>query len=229
MSRIFDPDNGFFTFMGKFWDMIWLSILWTVTSLGVVTMFTATSALYYTSVKVIRRNRGYVTKSFFHAFKENAKQGIIMNVIALVAGVIMYIDFRYASALRESGSGMGTAFLIIFACLTTFALFILVWFCPILSRFKLTFKQLVFDTLIISIKHFPTTLVIIAVYGVVLYLIYTYFLYIIAYGIFIIIPCVLPGVLGWSLSFLIERILKKYTPEAEGSEEETGKDQWYLE
>ncbi len=229
MSRIFDPENGFFTTMGKIWDLIWLSILWTVTSLAVVTMFTASASMYYAVVKVIRRGRGYVTRSFFHAFKENAKQGIILNIIALVAAVILYVDFRYAEYLRAQGNTLGTVFLIVFTCITFFLCFLLVWVNPILSRFKLTLKQLIMDTLLISIRHFPTTFIMVAALVGIVYLLYTYLPYIIVYGLFVIIPSVLPGVFCFLRSLLVERILKKYTPEAEGTEEETGQDRWYLE
>lgn len=229
MSRFFNPENGFFTFMGKFWDIIWVSILWTVTSLAVVTMGTASSALYYTVVKVIRRGRGYVTKSFFHAFKQNAKQGIILNIIFLVFGVILYVDFRYASYLELQGNSTGKILTVVFGVLGMLALFILVWIFPILSRFTVGLKGLFLDAVLIGVKHFPTTFLMAAVYVGLAVLAYMYQLYILYYGLFVILPCILPGLVALCKSFVVERVLKKYTPEPEGDPEETGVDQWYLE
>lgn len=229
MSRFFNPDNGFFTFMTKVWDLIWVSILWTVCCLGIVTIGPASTALYYTVVKVIRRGRGYVTRSFFHSFKQNAKQGILLTVIILVFSFILWVDFRYAIYLEEQGNNLGNILVVVFGALAMLALFFVVWLFPILSRFTVGIKGLLTDAILISVKHFPTTLVMAAVYAGLFYLGYTYLLYIIAYGLFFFLPLILPGVVAILKSFLVERILKKYTPEPEGDPEETGEDQWYLE
>ncbi|MFQ7880190.1 MAG: DUF624 domain-containing protein [Blautia producta] len=64
-------DSPIMAGIGKVIDIIWLSTLWFICCLPIVTIGASTTALYYTSVKAIRKNRGYVTKTFFHAFKMN--------------------------------------------------------------------------------------------------------------------------------------------------------------
>lgn len=225
MSNLLNPDNAFFSFMNRVCNILWASVLWTVTSLGVVTMGTATTALYYTVVKVIRKERGYVTRSYFHSFKENIKQGIVLNIIFLLLTIILWVDIRYAIALGEDNSTFGTILTGVFVFLTVISLFIMVWVYPILSRFKAGLKQIIINALLISIRHFPTTIVMLAIYAGAGYAIYMY----LPLQFLILVPFILPALISLIRSFLVERVLKKYTPTPDGSPEETGEDQWYLE
>ena len=46
MSRLFDPENKFWNFIGKIADVTCMSFLWVGTSLPLVTMGAATTAFY---------------------------------------------------------------------------------------------------------------------------------------------------------------------------------------
>lgn len=219
MGNLFNLDNGFFSFMGKVWDMILLSIMWVLCCIPIITIGPATTAMYYAIVKVIRRERGYVTKEFFHSFKDNLKLGMISAAMFLVAAWILYVDFTYATAKQAEGSKYGDFMVAGFIAIATIIVMVLIFIYPILSRFTLNLKGLFKTSFIIAMKHFPTSLllvVIIAVFGFAVYLIYP--------AIFLA-----PALCCFICSFLIERIFKKYMPKPEGTPEETGRDQWYWE
>lgn len=236
MSNLFNPENGFFTFMGKLCDMILISLLYIILCLPLVLIGPSTTALYYSMVKVIRRERGYISKEYFHSFKTNFKVGMIAGNILLVLAAILYVDYQYAAALKaaEETVKVGNFFTIGFNIVLVFYLFVLVWIYPILSRFELisaeeketlkhpvwiTVKRLFKDSLLIAVKHFPTTILLIAI--LVGALIGTYY--------FLPVVLIAPAVVTLVQSFLIERVLKKYTPKQEGTPEETGIDEWYNE
>lgn len=236
MSNLLNPENGFFTFMGKLCDMIMISLLYIILCLPLVFIGTSTTALYYSIVKVIRRERGYISRAFFHSFKINFKIGTIAGIINLIFGAIMYVDYVYAGMLKsnEASATMGTVFTIGFNIILILFVFTLTWLYPILSRFELvseeekttlkhpiitTLRRLYKNSILIAIKHFPTTILSIAVtVGVFV-------------GVYFFLPAVLIAPAVWALvsSFLIERVLKKYTPKQEGTPEETGIDEWYNE
>ena len=46
MSRIFDPENKFWNDIGKVADVTCMSLLWSLTSLPLVTIGAATTAVY---------------------------------------------------------------------------------------------------------------------------------------------------------------------------------------
>ncbi|MBE5961552.1 MAG: DUF624 domain-containing protein [Lachnospiraceae bacterium] len=219
MGNLFNLDNGFFSFMGKVWDIIVLNLIWLICCLPIVTIGPATSALYYAMVKVIRRERGYAIKEYFHSFKDNLKVGTLSTLVFLVLAWILYVDYNYAQALMKDGSKMGTILISAFNGISIIAAGILAMIFPVLSRFTLGVRGLFKTTFLMAFKHIFTTIgviVIIAVCGLALY---------------IVIPAILfvPAVCCLICSFLIEKVFKKYMPEPEGTPEETGKDQWYLE
>lgn len=91
LSRIFDTDNvvfRFFTTLGYIW---WLHILWLVCSLPLFTMGASTTALCYSCMK-LREKEGYVTKNFFHSFRENFRQSTILFLLFLVVGSLLALD-----------------------------------------------------------------------------------------------------------------------------------------
>lgn len=219
MGNLFNVDNGFFTFMGKVCDMVYLSILWLICCIPLITIGPATTAMYYTIVKTVRRDRGYVTKEFFHSFKVNFKLGTISTVIFLVLSYVLYVDFNFANAKRLEGETSGELLFAGFIAITTIAVFVFLFAYPILSRFTLNLRGLFKTSFVISLKHFPSTFLIaltVAAFGIGIYLIP-------------LLIFIAPSLSCFISSFLIERIFKKYMPKPEGTPEETGRDQWYWE
>ena len=54
MSRLFDPENKFWNFIGKIADVTCMSFLWVGTSLPLVTMGAATTAFYSYTMHQVR-------------------------------------------------------------------------------------------------------------------------------------------------------------------------------
>lgn len=219
MSDFFNLENGFFSSMGKIWDMILLSIIWVLCSIPFVTIGPATAAMYYTIVKVIRRERGYALKEFFHSFKENLKVGIISNILFGIVSYILYIDFMYTKSLRASGKSSGEIMFGIFFAITLIIVFIMIFTYPILSRFTLNVRGLFKTTFLIAMRHFPTTFLLVVVTGAF------------AIACYLIYPLIFiaPALCSLISSFLIEPVFKKYMPKPEEETEESSRDQWYWE
>lgn len=133
----------FFTIMGKVWDMILLSIIWVLCSMTLVLIGPATTALYYTVVKVIRRERGYVTREFFHSFKDNLKLGTITTIIFFVVSYIMYIDFTYSKLMLDDGKSYGSLLIAGFIAITTVLIFVLIFVFPIFIKIYSKFKRVI--------------------------------------------------------------------------------------
>ncbi len=221
MSNFLNPENGFFSFMGKAFDMFVINLLWLLLCIPLVTIVPATTALYYTVVKVIRRERSYAVKEFFRSFKRNFRQGSIFSIIGIVAALVMYIDFRYAWLLTQEQQSSGSMMIGVFLVIAFLICGIFLYLCPVLSRFDMPFGRILKSSFFMSTKHMPTTVVLLVICMAVLL-----GSYIVPIGIFI-----LPVAGTLLASFLIERVFKKYMPakgESEGGESPE-KDEWYLE
>ena len=219
MSGFFNVDNAFFTFMGKVCDIILLSIVWMILCIPIVTIGPATTALYYTTVKVIRRERGYVFREFFSAFKSNFKNGTILGVIITILFLVLHFDRQYAVDLMKTNYNYGFALYCIFNAMGIILICITLYIFPVLSRFQMKRMQIIKTSLFMSIKHLPSTILMIAI-------IFVFFLAVMIIQVSFIFA---GATCALVVSLLMERIFKKYMPKADESAEEDGKDEWYLE
>ncbi len=222
MSNLFNMDNPFFTALGKLCDMLFLSVIWLVFCLPVVTIGPANTALYYAIVKVIRRERGYLFREFFKSFKLNFKRGAIIGVVLTIMFIVLGFDMVWAYANLGSSGSTGSILFGVFVAITVLLVCFSCYVFPVLSRFDMTVKQLIKAGTFMSIRHLPSTLimVIVTAAGIVGTLIMPILMFII------------PALVVFINSFLMERVLKKYMPQPEETSEEeehSGKDEWYLE
>lgn len=259
MSNILNPDNKFFSTINKIIDIIWISLLWSICSFPIFTLFTlitssleednpevlagvvfilviemavkspfigpASTAMYYTMVKVVRRERGYATAQFFKCFKANFKVGAPASICFVVFMALMVVDFRYAGSISLSNQTLGTVLYAAFSCITLIALFTLIWIFPILSRFQMGFVQLFRNAMLIAVRHLLSTLIMAAFIAAYIYVAISF----VPPQFVIFFPFAIPGASMLVRSFVIEPVFKKYMGEAEGDPEETGIDEWYRE
>lgn len=250
MSNWLNPDNKFFSFMGKAFDILVLNSIWLLlcvplpiltitwiaktenmlflilTFLTILPIVPATTALYYAVVKSVRKERSYAIKEFFRSFIRNLKQGVILSLIALVLIGVLYIDFQYTLGLMEAGKSSGSLYFGVFIVITLLFAAMYVYVCPLLSRFDMKLSGILKTAFIMGARHLLTTiLLIVLLVGVVL-------------GSYILLPGMffLPAVATLIASFLIEPVFKRYMPEKEevqvdefGDEIGQEKDEWYLD
>ena len=74
MSRIFDPENKFWSAIGKGADVTCMSFLWTITSLPLVAVGAATTAFYAYTMRKVRDTEGGILSGFFSAFRQHFKK-----------------------------------------------------------------------------------------------------------------------------------------------------------
>lgn len=219
MSNLFSMDNPVFSFLGKACDVIILSLIWTILCIPIVTIGPNNTALYYTAVKVIRRERGYLFREFFKSFKLNFKKAFIVGLILTVVYVVLGFDLVWAwNNVKDSGT-MGSILLGIFVAISFLIICFSLYVFPILSRFEMTIKQLVKASAFMAMRHFPSTIAMLLITAVGILGIY----------IIPILFFVIPGTIAVINSLLMEKIFKKYMPKRESEEENTSKDEWYLE
>lgn len=254
MSKGFSPDNAVFTFINKIVDMVWLSVLWTLISLplffgvilfmfgfeqvgllilvilpiGSITIGPASAALYYAIVKVIRRERGYATKCFFHSLKQNFKYGALSSMLYGLFTAILIVDFVLAPAYmpNEEMIGIMNGVLI---CVAAIGLFVLTWLNPVLSRFTVKLKDLFKYSMLISMRSLIRTIIMAAFWGGSAYLFYWISMNTDqGFGIVLLLPIFYPAVSALLRSFIIEPVFKKMVGEQPDGEE-SGVDAWYAE
>ena len=87
-------------FLTKLFDVMYLSILWFVFSIPIITIGASTTAMYYATVKVIRRDRGYIFQEFWKSFKLNFLQATLSWIIIVVGTLLFFFNVKFAWTLQ---------------------------------------------------------------------------------------------------------------------------------
>lgn len=219
MKNFFNMDNSVFTALGKLCDMLFLSVVFVLVCIPVITIGPANTALYYATVKVIRRERGYLFREFFKSFKLNFKRGAIIGVGLTIMFVVLAFDLLAAWATSNNEGSKNSIFFGIFLAFTLLLLCFSLYVFPLLSRFDMTVMQIIKASMFMSMRHLPFTILmaLILIASIV--------------GVFYMpmLIFIVPSSVAFVNSFFMERVLKKYMPKAEDTEENTSKDEWYNE
>lgn len=214
MRDIFSSDSKLMRALSKLFDIGYLSIVFILFCLPIVTMGASLTALYYTTVKVIRRDRGYVFQEFWHAFKTNFKQATILWMIELVVLILLAYNLMVVTGFV---SGIYLAMAILLVAVYCYAF-------PILSRFMMRNTDIIKMSIILVIKHIYFTIPFVAIVvlsAVALLLLIPYMP---------IVPILLPGLAALLYSFMMEVIMKKYMPQAKSDvADNSAIDDWYNE
>lgn len=169
MSELFSVENKFFKMVSKLIDLVVLNILWIVLSLPVITMGAATSALYYVVLKMVNDEEGYVIRSFFKAFRKNLKQGVIMQLIFFIVGVVIIGDIRYFLLMKNVMGYIGVA---IFGLLLLFYFLVFLFAFPLMAKFENTVTVTLKNAFVMSQRHLSYSIAMLILFGCIVYGVY---------------------------------------------------------
>lgn len=208
--------------LSKLFDIGWLSLIYVVFCVPLVTIGAATTSLYYVSAKVLRKDRGYVWSEFWHSFKLNFKPATLIWLIFAAIYGLLYFNLTTFNTSNAAGGylvGAYIALAFIVTCVASYA------FC-LLSRFNMNVRGILRYALYMSFRHFLHTLCFLAILFVAGFGIYAGFR--VQLPIFLLF---VPGLGSFLYTFPMEHLLKKYMPKPEKRYTENGEEivEWYAE
>ena len=198
MRRLFNLENPVWKFIARLADFFFLSVLWVLCSLPVITMGASTTALYYVTLKMAGDQEGKLSEQFLGSFKQNLKQGIVIFAGFLLIGAILVIDILWALNQKNVA---GMAMLLTAGVISILYLCMLTLVFVMLARLENTPAAIVKITGGILIQNFLPVLS-----GVIVYAAF------ISVGVFVFWPVLLvtPALPAYLNSFIYNRILKRY-------------------
>ena len=213
MNQIFGSDGKLMYYLNKIGQVITLTLVFVICCIPVITIGTSVTSFYYAMMKSIRRERGYPTTEFLQSFKRNFVKGSVVTIgIASIVG-LLYLNREYVA---KSGSATSPWMVVIYDILFVILLLLVMFIFPAMSRFQLKLSSLLRLSLIMALRHLPTTVVLAA--GITLSGILQ--LYVVPIPFLV----VLPGAWCYVSTYLVEPVLKQYMPEPK-----EGEDAWYYE
>ena len=221
MGGLFSLENPIMQLLNKIIDCIFLSILWVIFSIPIITIGASTSALYYTANKAIRNSRGYVWQQFWKGFKSSFKQSTILWIIFAVIGLILYNDIKIVQMFVEAGNMSGnlaTAAQAFFIVVLVIEAIVLIYILVYVARFAAPLKAVVKNCFFMAFRHLLKTICIVAVVGVAGFIIW-----LVPLTVFL-----LPTFTAVCLTYLFEPVFARYMSEEDLEKEEKLNGKEYL-
>ena len=202
--NLFSYDSLFSRFLYFVADIVTLHILWLIYSIPIVTIGASTTALYYSCMKRIRTGEGYVSKNFRRSFRENFRQSTIIWMILLITVTVFICDLRIGMALASTA---GTLMLVSCSVFLIPLLLLCIYIFPVQAKFENPVFENIKNALIMSIRHFPCSLLLIAIYGTIIILLFSF------PPLAGLLLCCGAGLIGYITSNIFVYIFRKYVPD----------------
>lgn len=204
--KLLDPDNPLMITLSQITDCVFLSLFWVLGCFPLVTLGASWAALYDAAYRCFRQGDKHSWGRFFHSFRRNLKPGIVPGLLMLSAfaggGWGLIRVWNGCAAGSFSWAFFCLAILLAVAALGMFSLMF-----AVLSRFENPLPQLLKNTLLLSLAHFPRTLLLGLLTGGAMYLCLRYL-----FPLFF-----LPAFACLTASVLVEPIFKPFLTREEAA------------
>lgn len=199
--------------LNKLGEIILLNIVFLICCVPVITIGPALTSFYYAMIKSVRRERGGPIREFMNSMKRTLGRGILLTIGMIVWMTFMYLGVRMTWMGAE---GTVTFTLALYTVAILLSGCVLIYIFPVLSRFEMRTMQIIKLSFVMSIRFLHVTAAVAVGSAAVGWLLICY----------LPVACILvvPGIWCYAVTFLMEKALKHYMPEAKPGEE-----QWYDE
>ncbi len=203
--RMFDFDGNFYTYTGKIFDVMLVSIYWLIGCIPIITIGASFSALYAAVTKSVRCDRDSVTRQFWHAYKQNLVSSIPLTLIYVGVIFLMFLNIGILDArLRNL---FGIFFMVLYALVIVLFIIAACYAFPALSRFDMPSGWFVKLSFYMTVKHLPVSLVLFGLFAV------SYLTLLARPALFMVIP----GAVSCVASYMIEPLLDRHMPKEENA------------
>ena len=158
MSKGMDMNSPVMGTMFKLSDLVIVNVIYIMCCIPIFTIGAATTALYYTTLKLVEDRGSSAVKAFFHSFKQNFRQATTIWVLCLLLGAILGADFYILNMVGSDSYPVVRVLLIVPAIVM---LFTMTYVFPVLSRFDNTIKRTIINAFLLSVINFPKTILMI--------------------------------------------------------------------
>lgn len=169
---LFDPENSFWAFLTRIYNLAYAGFLWFVTSLPLVTIGASTTALYCYAFSVTEQRDGYVTKTFFSSFRKNFVKATVLWIGMLIIFAFLFFDAYLAS------TGTGLISKMVFFMIISVAIIIAmvaVHVFPFLAKWDIPYKEMAKKIFLIGVGTLPISLTLVVINLLFFLLVYAFY------------------------------------------------------
>ncbi len=169
MGKLFNLDSPVMAFMGKVADLMILNLITLIACIPVITVGASLTAMHYVLLKMVRKEEGYIVRTYIKSFKQNFKQATLCWLIILVFIFVFFIDLYI---INVSGLEIAGWFVTVLYVVGILALMAIIYVFPVLSRFENTVRGTFKNSFLMSILGLPKTIVMLIINCIPVLLLY---------------------------------------------------------
>ena len=207
MKGIFDPDSPLMRTMNELGSIIWMSVLFVLCCLPVVTIGASLTALYRMMFN-LRQDKTCTAGAFFSAFASNFRHATVIWLLELVFGAALY--FAYGGLGLVEASAPRMVLLVLFCVVFFLGGIVFLYAYPLTSFFENTVGNTLRNALLIGMKHYSRTVIAFAlslIPGMVAVLSPAWFLRLLFIWLLIV-----PGLLVYWIGGILLKVFRNYVP-----------------
>ena len=214
-DSFFSYDGTFYNTLNRIADLIILNVIWLLCCIPVVTIGASTTAMLYVTMKMASGEDAYIVRKFFKSFKENFLQSTVIWLIMAAIAALLIGNYVLLPNMQVSDSLYNLFFSA--SCLTALLYaMIIVWIFPLQARLENKIRHTFKNALLLSFRHLPTTLLLMVIVFVPMFLIWNFFS-----KLFYVVVLIAGSGLGLLCSLLYNRIFNIYIKPEEVEEGES--------
>lgn len=213
-------DGPVFRFLETVTNLLLLNLLCLVCCLPVITIGPALTATYYVALKLIRKEETSIFRNFFHSFRQNFKQGLLLGVGVILLAAILLTDLQVLTYLTAIPEAASKVLIVVIGLFLLILAMISVYLFAVLAQFENTIKELIKWSAVLVVRHLPVTILCLVVAALPLLCM----IFIPALFLQTVLPVMLLiGFAGIAYihSYFFVRVFAYYMPKEETDEEES--------
>ena len=221
--KFFSYESPFSQVLLKLCNSCYLNLLWLVCSLPIVTIGASTTALYYTTLKIVRdEEETSLTRMFFRSFRENFRQSTVLWLILLAAGALLAGDGYILYHLRASSTGtvavIWTLVLALVIAAAVLYCIVLVYVFPLVASVSNTTLAMLKNSFFIGTHYLFCTILVFAIHFAMFFVVVNLFTPMIIFG---------EGLCALLSSYFLSRVIQacSYDPNRQDDSAEAGGDE----
>lgn len=133
--NLWQTGNGLLRFLEIFADLCIVSVYWLICCIPIVTIGASSAALYSSVTKVIRAEKGTLTRTFFKEFRNSFRQGIFLSLI-FAGGCALIIVYNLFGGSIPSQAEYFIIYWVVVAILAVILTGTFIYVFPLLARFR---------------------------------------------------------------------------------------------
>lgn len=153
-------ENPIVQFLSKLTDLILLNIVFIICCIPIITIGASITALYSVTLKSVKNEENYITRTFFKALKDNMKISTLAWLLCVLIAVIFFIDYHIAHSISTP---LWDKIQIIFSSLSFLLIIIMLYLFPYIARFKNTLFSSFKNAFLLAISYFPYTILLVLI------------------------------------------------------------------